>query len=54
MTISEVAKRVGVCENTIRRLIKNGELPHIRISPRRVVIVPEHLDQWLAEKAKGA
>ena len=55
MTIRDVSKKLGVCPATIYKLIRNNELPHVRISPRRIVIVPEHLDRWLAEKAsKGA
>ena len=48
---NQTAEYIGVCPSTIRNLIHSGELPHIRISPRRIIIVKEHLDKWLAEKA---
>lgn len=51
MTIKQAAKHIGACEATIRRLMREGELPHIRISPRRIIIPDNLLERWLEEKA---
>lgn len=53
-TIKEVAKRLGVAEATVRKLVHSGEIPSIHISPRRIIIPDEMLDRWLEEKASAS
>ena len=52
-TVKETAQRLGIAEQTVRRLVKNGELPSIRISPRRIIIPVAALEDWLAERSHG-
>ncbi len=54
LNMSEAAKRLGVCKETVRRLIAAGDLPSIRISPRRVIIPAEALTQWRLRRSQGA
>ena len=50
-TMKEVAKQLGVAEATVRRLVRTGEIPSIRISPRRIIIPDDLLSRWIEEKA---
>ena len=38
LTMKDIAGRLGVALNTVRNLVSSGDLPSIRISPRRIVI----------------
>ena len=50
LTLSEAAKAMGVCKNTLRRLISTEGLPVIRTGG--VVLVPvDELRRWLSERA---
>jgi len=49
--MKEVAKQLGVAEATVRRLVRTGEIPSIRISPRRIIIPDDLLSRWIEEKA---
>jgi excisionase family DNA binding protein len=50
-TIREVAQRLDVAEATVRRLVREGDLPSIRISPRRIIIPVSALEAWLHDRA---
>lgn len=52
-TIKEVSKRLGVAEATVRKLVHEGEIPSIRISPRRIIIPNEMLNRWMQERANA-
>jgi len=52
LTRKEAAQRMGVAPATIDRLIRNGEIPSYRPSPRRIVIPRDAFDRWLNEQAK--
>lgn len=52
ITIREVAQRLGIAEQTVRRLIHSGDLPHVRISERRIIIPISVFEKWLNERAK--
>lgn len=49
----ELKEIIGCCQATVDRLIRTGELPSIRISPRRVVVSAAALEAWLAEKGNA-
>jgi excisionase family DNA binding protein len=41
LTIAECSQRLALAPNTIRRLIRQGTLPHVRPAGRRAIRVPE-------------
>lgn len=45
-SIREVAERIGVHENTIRREIAKGSLPSLRIGDR-LLVRPKDVEAWL-------
>lgn len=50
LTVAQVADRLQLSEVSIRRTIKSGEIPLVRLStrPGGAVRIPEHeLDAWL-------
>lgn len=51
-TVREVAQRLGVAEATVRRLVRDGDMPSIRISPRRIIIPVSTFDIWMNERTK--
>lgn len=46
----ELKEIIGCCQATVDRLIRTGELPSIRISPRRVVVSAAALEAWMNGK----
>jgi excisionase family DNA binding protein len=48
-SVPDVAKRLGVHENTVRRLIARGELPSLLIGDRRFVR-PADVEAWLDQR----
>lgn len=32
--VAEAARRLGVSEKTVRRMVERGDLPHIRVGPQ--------------------
>ncbi|NLO85353.1 MAG: helix-turn-helix domain-containing protein [Clostridiales bacterium] len=52
-TIKEVSKLLGVAEATVRKLVNEGEIPSIRISPRRIIIPNEMLNRWMEARANA-
>ncbi len=53
-TVKETAQRLGIAEQTVRKLVKDGDLPSIRVSPRRIIIPVTALEGWLAERSHSA
>ena len=51
-TVKETAQKLDVAEATVRRLIREGELPSVRISPRRIIIPISAYEKWLYDRAK--
>ena len=50
MTVAQVADRLQLSEVSVRRKIRDGEIPAVRLASagRGAVRVPEHeLDRWL-------
>ena len=52
MNVREVAKELGIAQATVRKLIREGEIPSFRPSPRRIVIPVTSFDEWLRRKAE--
>ena len=53
ITKKEAAKRLGVCEMTLSRLISEGEGPAtIRLARRRVGILESDLAAWIVARRK--
>lgn len=53
-SIREVAQRLGVAEHTVRRLVRDGIIPSIRISQRRIIIPAAAFEAWLSSKVVTA
>lgn len=45
LSVAQVAERRGVCVETVRRAIRSGQLPAVRIGSR-LRIDPADLDRW--------
>lgn len=43
---------LGLDERTVRRMVNDGEIPHIRLSERRLRFDPAELDGWLDGKRR--
>ena len=48
LTLKEVAWRLRVSKRTVERLIEQGQLRAVRVSPRRRIVTPEDLAAYLA------
>lgn len=48
LTVVEVAELLGISKVSAYRLIADGKLPHIQVSPGRVVIPRVAFDKWLS------
>lgn len=53
-TPAELAQQFGCDVRIIDRLIDEGRVPHVRISPRKVVIPKVPLEEWLADEAQAS
>jgi excisionase family DNA binding protein len=53
-TPAELAEQFGCEIRIIYRLIHEGRIPHVAISPQRVIIPKKQLEQWLADEAHAA
>lgn len=49
MTVAEFAERLGVCERTVREMLKAG-MPHVRPSPRVIRVRVALAERWLADE----
>ena len=54
LTRKEAAQRLGVAPATIDRLIRDGEIPSFRPSPRRIIIPRDAFDRWLNDRTEHA
>lgn len=48
----EAARVLGVCERTLRNLMRSGAIPHIRLE-RTVLIPVADLEAFIADKLNG-
>jgi excisionase family DNA binding protein len=49
LNVCKAARRVSVSEKTIRRLIRGGELPALKVG-KSLRIDPAELERWLGER----
>jgi hypothetical protein len=49
MTVADFAQRLGVCERTVRNMLKAG-MPHVRPTPRVVRVRVVLAEKWLADE----
>lgn len=54
MSIKDASKELGVSIGTFRKLLYGGDMPYIRVAPRRIVIPVSAFEEWMREKAQGA
>jgi excisionase family DNA binding protein len=47
----QVSERLGIPKQSVWSLARQGLLPAVRISERRVRFRPEDLDRWVAERS---
>ena len=53
LTVQKTAKVLGVSAHIVYRLINLGELPAIKVSPRKTVIKAEVLENYINRKWGG-
>lgn len=53
-SIREVSQRLSIAEQTVRKLVRENEIPNIRISPRRIIIPAKAFEEWLNDRANHA
>jgi excisionase family DNA binding protein len=54
MTVEEYAKRIRVTPATVRRMVREENLPHVRPRPRLIRIRVTEADGWIAARESGA
>lgn len=53
LTVAQAARKLGIGERTIWRLLQRGELPATRVG--RIVRIPvRELEVWIASRTEGA
>lgn len=50
LTVGEAAKQLGISEKTVRGLIRKGELPAYRPTPRKTWVLQEDLAAFWASR----
>ena len=53
LTIEQTAQRLGCSKNTVRAVIRKGDLPAVRIGPRMVRVRETDLEQILQPYETG-
>ena len=51
--LAEAAEMLGVGRSTLHRMVRAGEIPHVRIG-RRIIFPMAALNAWLDEQARTA
>jgi len=54
LRLSEVADRLQVSRSTVRRIVKEGRLRTVRVSPRSVRVRPQDLEAFIRESLDQA
>ena len=47
-TVPELADTLGLSTETVYRGIRRGEIPHLKIGERRLILPKAAIDKWLA------
>jgi excisionase family DNA binding protein len=50
-SVADAAERLGISSWLAYRLIERGELPHVRLGERRIVVPDRALDEWMDRRA---
>ena len=53
LTVREAARRLGISQTAVRRLVKRGVLPHVRPLPGVVRIRPEAVEHHINRTTCG-
>ena len=53
LTPKEVANLLRCSHSQVRALISQGRLPHVQISPRKILIYRARLDEFIARREHG-
>jgi predicted DNA-binding transcriptional regulator AlpA len=54
ISFSATARKVGVGENTLRRMIGRGEFINaVQVSPRRIAFIEAEIVAWVATRPRG-
>lgn len=50
----EVARALGISVPSVRRLVRNTDIPAVRLPGSRVIIFPvREIQEWISRQAKG-
>ncbi len=50
-SVREAAEALGISYTNLRKLVQDGVIPSVRISPRRIVIPLDNLREYLKSRA---
>lgn len=53
-TIREVAQMMGIAEGTVRKMVRENQIPSFRPSPRRIIIPAVTFEKWLEERVHAS
>ncbi|MED1863395.1 helix-turn-helix domain-containing protein [Fictibacillus nanhaiensis] len=51
LTVLEIAEYLGVCVDTVYTMVKEKQIPYIRVR-RRILFSAEAIDQWIRDQEK--
>lgn len=52
LTPQQVAERLAVAPKTVRKWLRDGEIPGIKLSPKVWRVRQEKLEEWIETKAR--
>lgn len=50
LTVEEVALKLKMAPYTIRKWVRLGQLPALRLGERQIRFMPETIDRWMKEQ----
>lgn len=53
LSVNRTAARLGIGRGTTYRLIRNGEIPSVKVGGS-IRVDPRELDRWIQERTRGA
>ncbi len=51
--MAKAAEYLGVSDHTLRKFIREGVIPHYRLTDRMIRFSPSELDEWKASRRVG-